>query len=442
MEIMERLKDFSKISCPCGKKHLFTISDIIVGKGTVNRVPDIVLSYGAKKPAVISDVNTFEAAGGKVCELLSKWAINFKSVVFSDKKLLPDEKSVGKAFMKVDGDCDMVIAVGSGVINDICKLLSAKTKTPYLIVATAPSMDGYASATSSMELDGRKISIPDKCPDVIIGDTDILRNAPADMLRAGLGDVLAKYISIGEWRISHEITGEYYCERVASLIREALKRCVDGADGLLKRDEEAVKSVFEGLILSGIAMTFAGLSRPASGCEHSISHIWDMRGLEFGTKTELHGIQCAVGTSVCAGIYDKLRTLTPDKTKAVKNANDFDFTEYGERMRKFIGAGAETMIALEKNDGKYDKEKHLHRLETIVGKWDIIKQIIDEEIPPKSKIDEILYKIGIPTTAEELGMEGDLFSVFEFTKDIRDKYILSRFLWDIGETDLFKTREI
>ena len=442
MEIIERLKDFSKISCPCSKKHLFSISDIIVGKRTVNRVPEIVLSYGAKKTAVISDANTFEAAGSSVCELLRKAAINFKSIIFSDKKLLPDEKSVGKAFMKVDSDCDMIIAVGSGVINDICKLLSVRMKTPYIIVATAPSMDGYASATSSMELYGRKISISDKCPDVIIGDIDILKNAPVNMLRAGLGDVLAKYISIGEWRISHEITGEYYCERVASLIREALKRCVDSADGLLKRDEEAVKSVFEGLVLSGIAMTFAGLSRPASGCEHSFSHIWDMRGLEFGTKTELHGLQCAVGTSICTGIYDKLRMLTPDKAKAIKNANDFNFSEYSERMRKFIGAGAETMIALEKTDGKYDKKKHLQRLETIISKWDIIKQIIDEEIPTQSKIDEILNKIGIPTTAEGLGMEGDLFSVFEFTKDIRDKYILSRLLWDLGETDLFNKREI
>lgn len=442
MEIMEKLKDFSKISCDCGKEHVLSMSDIIVGKGTVSRVPEIVLSYGAKKPVIVSDVNTFGVAGDKVCELLRESAINFKSVVFSDKKLLPDEKSVGKAFMKVDSDCDMVIAVGSGVINDICKILSDRMKTPYIIVATAPSMDGYASATSSMELDGRKISISDKCPDVIIGDIEILKNAPVKMLQAGLGDMLAKYISIGEWRISHEITGEYYCERVAGLIREALKRCVDNADGLLKRDDEAVKYVFEGLILSGIAMAFAGLSRPASGCEHSFSHIWDMRGLEFGTKTELHGLQCAVATSICTGIYDKVRTLTPDKAKALKNANVFNFSEYSERMRKFIGSGAEIMIASEKTDGKYDKIKHLRRLETIISKWDIIKQIIEEEIPTKSEIDEILNKIGIPTTAEELGMEGDLFSVFEFTKDIRDKYILSRLLWDIGETDLFNKREI
>ena len=438
--LYDDLKKFTDNRCSCGKDHNILIPEIFIKDGAINDLPNIVGKFGKKKAFILADSNTYKAAGEKICDILRKKDISFvKYVMSGDVK--PDEKAVGNVILHFNNDCDLIIAVGSGVINDIGKILSAITQKLYIIVATAPSMDGYASATSSMELDGRKTSISDKCPDVIIGDIDILKNAPVNMLRAGLGDVLAKYISIGEWRISHEITGEYYCERVASLIREALKRCVDSADGLLKRDEEAVKSVFEGLVLSGIAMTFAGLSRPASGCEHSFSHIWDMRGLEFGTKTELHGLQCAVGTSICTGIYDKLRMLTPDKAKAIKNANDFNFSEYSERMRKFIGAGAETMIALEKTDGKYDKKKHLQRLETIISKWDIIKQIIDEEIPTQSKIDEILNKIGIPTTAEGLGMEGDLFSVFEFTKDIRDKYILSRLLWDLGETDLFSKRD-
>ena len=200
--------------------------------------------------------------------------------------------------MHFDKSCDVVVGVGSGVINDVCKILSNATGNPYIIVGTAPSMDGYASATSSMSRDGVKVSLNSRCADVIIGDTDILKTAPDHMLRSGLGDMLAKFVSIAEWRIAHLITGEYYCEEVAQLIRTALKKCVDNAEGLLKREDAAVEAVFEGLVIGGVAMAYAGTSRPASGVEHYISHVLDMRGMEFGTPVDLHGTQCAVGTLI------------------------------------------------------------------------------------------------------------------------------------------------
>ena len=100
--------------------------------------------------------------------------------------------------MHFDTGCDLIISVGSGVINDIGKILSNVTGRKYIIVGTAPSMDGYASATSSMSMDGLKVSLNSRCADVIIGDTNILRQAPEHMLKAGLGDMLAKYVSIAE----------------------------------------------------------------------------------------------------------------------------------------------------------------------------------------------------------------------------------------------------
>ncbi|MBQ9481821.1 MAG: sn-glycerol-1-phosphate dehydrogenase [Clostridia bacterium] len=435
MEIKESLKIFCEKPCSCGKKHVLPVSDIFIGNGAIQRITDVVAAYGAKKAAVLSDKNTFDAAGEKVCGILRNSGTEYKNVILSDGKLFPDERAVGKAAMLTGGDCDMVISVGSGVVNDIGKIISALTKTPYVIVATAPSMDGYASATSSMDIDGLKVSLPSKCPDVIIGDIDVLKNAPVRMLQAGIGDMLAKYISIAEWRISHEITGEYYCERVADLVRKALKRCVDNAAGLLKRDDEAVRSVFEGLVVSGVAMAFAGVSRPASGVEHYFSHIWDMRGLEFGTKTDLHGIQCAVATSVAAGLYEKVKLLSPDREKALKYVKAFDYDKHAEKLREFIGKGADAMIANEKTERKYDAAKHAARLEAILGKWKDIISIIEEEIPLKSQINGILGKIGAPETIEELGIEGDIYRVFGFTKDIRDKYVLSRLLWDLGETE-------
>ena len=289
------MKDYLKNPCPCGKSHTIAIDEVVIGSGVVDRLPEFVRKYG-KKPFVVADVNTFAAAGERVCNLLKATDIPFGSFVFKDTALEPDEHAVGAAFMHYDKTCDVIVGVGSGVINDICKILSNLTGKPYIIVATAPSMDGYASATSSMSRDGVKISLNSRCADVIIGDTDILKTAPAHMLRSGLGDMLAKFVSIAEWRIAHLITGEYYCEEVAQLIRDAVKKCVDNAEGLLKGEEAAIEAVFEGLVIGGVAMAYAGVSRPASGVEHYFSHVWDMRGLEFGTKVDLHGIQCAMAT--------------------------------------------------------------------------------------------------------------------------------------------------
>lgn len=437
MDIKAYLDEFSSQDCACGKKHFASVDKIIVENGAIYKLPQLINEYGTKKPFLLCDRNTFEVAGEAIVNVLKNAGIDFSKHVFSQTALEPDEHAVGGAVMHFDNSCDLVIAVGSGVINDIGKILSALTNRPYFIVGTAPSMDGYASATSSMSVDGLKVSLNSKCANVIIGDIDILKNAPMNMLQAGLGDMIAKYVSIAEWRIAKEITGEYYCERVAALIREALKKCVDNAEGLLKRQNEAVKAVFEGLVIGGVAMAFAGVSRPASGVEHYFSHVWDMRGLEFGTHIDLHGTQCAVGTLIASGLYEKVLQLKIDKEKALNHARNFDFNAWAKELKEFLGKGADAMIALEEKEQKYNQVKHAERLEIIVGKWQTITQIIREEIPSRNRVEQILDIICAPKTAKEIGIDCDLGLTLKATKDIRDKYVLSRLLWDLGVLDDF-----
>ncbi|MBR0190185.1 MAG: sn-glycerol-1-phosphate dehydrogenase, partial [Clostridia bacterium] len=324
-------------SCTCGKKHVFPLKEILSEKGAIDKLPDIVAKYGVKKPFIVADENTFKAAGKRVAETLKANCVPFGQFLFGAETVEPDEKAVERVLRAFDSSCDAVIGVGSGVINDICKILASKNDRFYIIVATAPSMDGYASATSSMAVKWLKTSLNSKCPDVIIGDVDVLKNAPLKMLKAGLGDMLAKYVSILEWRLSHEINGEYYCETVAEMIRSARDECVKNAAGLIKRDEKAVKAVFDGLIIGGIAMAYAGVSRPASGAEHYVSHIIDMRGLQFGTKIELHGIQCAIATLIVAKLYDKLKSVTINEEKAEMETRAFDKRAWEENLRAFLG---------------------------------------------------------------------------------------------------------
>lgn len=433
----EYVTKYSNMECACKKPHVTPVSDVVVEKGAINRIPEILEKNGFKKPFIVADKNTYKAAGEAVCKILDDNKINYSKHVFTKDTLEPDEFAAGSVVMHYDNTCDVILAVGSGVINDTCKILATVSDKKYIIVATAPSMDGYASATSSAAMDGLKISLNTKAPDIIIGDVDILKEAPLHLLKSGLGDMLAKYVSICEWKLAKLIIGEYYCDTVADLVNTALKRCVDNAEGLLARNEDAVKAVFEGLVIGGFAMSYAGISRPASGMEHYISHVWDMRGLSFETPVDTHGVQCAIGTLYTAKLYDMLRGYTPDKQKALDYVAAFDVNKWYDELREFIGGGADAMIELDKKEQKYDKQKHAARLDFIIENWDKIQNIINELVSADF-VEKILDKIECPKSAEEIGLSKEILPMtIKAAKDIRDKYVLSKLLWDLGILDEF-----
>lgn len=422
--------------CACGKIHDAGFDRMNVGRGAVRMVVSEVRRLGGTRVCLLADANTVKVGGIQVKGLLTDAGI---PVVLSvlPAGVEPDEAGLDAALKGYDPTCDFVVGVGSGVVNDLGKCVATAAGVPYLIVATAPSMDGYASNTAAMVVNGLKVSLPRRCADVIIGDTDLLSTAPDEMLIAGIGDMIAKYVSIAEWRISNLITGEYYCEKVAAAVRAALATCVENAKGLLTRSPAAIEAVFEGLVLSGAAMNYAGLSRPASGVEHYFSHVWDMRGLAFKTPVALHGTQCAVGTLCAAGIYDALLNVKPDKGKAIRAVADFSPDAWFRELRAFVGPGADAMIKAEERDGKYDRKKHAERLSVISDNWDGIQTIIREEIPREKAIRSLLSSIGAPTAPEGIGQKREeLPLTFAATRDVRDKYVLSRLVWDLGLSDL------
>ena len=400
---MKILNEMNGRVCSCGKIHTYD-TQVYVGKGVVENIPQYLAQYNPTKVFVLSDLNTYKAAGEKVCTVLEKAGMPYTAYSFTHDPVEPEEYSVGSMMMHFDTACDVIVAVGSGVVTDLGKIWSNISGKPYLIVGTAPSMDGYASATSSMARDGLKTSLPSRSADIIVGDVDILCQAPMHMMKAGLGDMLAKYVSICEWRIANLLLDEYYCEEIADLIRSALKSRVDNADGLLKRDETAVQAVFEGLVIGGVAMNYAGLSRPASGGEHYLSHVIDMRAEEFGTPMDLHGIQCAIGTLICAKLYEKVKAITPNREKAKAYVAAFSKEDWFATLRQLLGKGAEAMIAQESKEGKYDKAKHAKRLEDIISNWDAILKIVEEELPSAADIEKLMDTIDAPKTFEEIGL--------------------------------------
>ncbi len=419
--------------CPsCGRRHFGGLRDCVIGEGALRVLPDLLGKYGAQKPFVLCDGDTYRAAGEKVCAVLKEAEIPFSLHTVGRKKPAPDERIVGEALMYCPPDADAVVAVGSGVLNDTGKILAAAKKIPDIIVGTAPSMDGFASGTSSMERGGLKVSLPSKCPDAVVAEPEILAAAPVHMIRSGIGDMLAKIVSIAEWKIAALLVGDYYCDTVAQIVNRALSVCMEAGPAAVSGDGKAAAKVTEGLVVSGLAMNYAGISRPASGMEHYISHILDMRALAFGTPSDLHGIQCGIAALAVVREYEKLALVSPDREKALAYARSFDLPAWNARLREHLGEGAEAMIRLEEREGKYDLPRHEERLGKILANWDRIRSIVGE-LPPSGELEAYMKKIGHPTAFSEIGVSAeDERQAFLMAKDIRDKYVLGRLLWDLG----------
>ena len=419
--------------CSCGRVHRVSLQFVEIASGALNRLPEILHKVGIRKPYLVADLCTYEAAGKKVCEILRAANFQFTLYIFQTERPESDESAVGLAAMAFDTSCDGILAVGSGSIGDISKVIARLSGKPMVTIATAPSMDGFASPTCSNVVNGLKSTVPGVCPSAIIGDLDILCKAPARMLQAGLGDMAAKPTALLEWRIAHLITGEYYCDRVAALMRNSAVKCLSSASGLMQRDPQAVANIMEGLVMSGVAMAFADVTRPASGIEHYFSHIWDMRALYRNELPDFHGIQVGIGTVYTSEIYDRIKKITPDRKKALTSVKKFSIEKWEESIRGFIPSGAESMIRQAESENRFDRKKHAERLDKIIGHWGEIVAMISEELPNTEELIKQLRAAGAPVSAKEIGISDEVLKqTFLMTKDLRNKYMAGSLLWDLG----------
>ena len=422
-------------ACSCGRRHRVQMEYLSIRSGAVADIPKALETMGVKRPFVVCDRNTKEAAWESVRNVLEEAGVSYAYFCLPMAHVEPNEEAMGSLIMHVDPSCDCVLGIGSGVINDCCKVLAHALGKKMMIVGTAPSMDWFASNCSAMIRQGVKCTLNNGSANAIICDVDIMKEAPMRMLRAGLGDMLAKYVALCEWRIASVVNEEYHCENVAGLMRAALEKIVSQVSGLRERNPAAVQATVEGLVLSGIAMSFVGSSRPASGFEHYFSHLWEMMALERGIPFELHGIQVGVGTLQALRIYDAIRTLRPDKEKALAFIRSFDQEQWNQELRRILGNTAETVIELEKDVfHNNDVGEHAKRLERIVAHWDDILRFMDEELPSTQEIERIMKELDMAMEPEDIGFtRQDTLDAFRAARDTRKKYLTSSMLWDMGE---------
>ncbi len=194
----------TEFDCSCGRHHNFSIHDIAIGAGALSKLPRVAAPFKGEKILMVYDNHTYKAAGERALALLEDNGFEVKTLLFDtgDDVLIPDEKTLGRILQEQDLDCKLMIAVGSGVMNDSVKFVSSRTHVPYIIVCTAPSMDGYVADGAPIIKAGVKLSPLATLAYGVVGDTDIMKDAPMDLIQAGFGDVVGKITALADWDLS------------------------------------------------------------------------------------------------------------------------------------------------------------------------------------------------------------------------------------------------
>lgn len=311
--------------CGCGMDHRCGIHDIRIGSGLVTQVGEILRENGfPRRLLLIGDRDTLAAAAG-IEESLTGFEVTRHCYDTLRVATMDDVRLVEDYLDRVDA----VVTVGAGSIHDPSRLACARRNKPLCLFATAPSMDGFASYNAPIVDGGFKTTHAAKCPEVIIADTKILAAAPKALKSAGFGDMISKYIALIDWQVSHLVTGETYCPRVAELTRTAVDRLMTMADRVTLEDEETAAAVLESLLMTGIAMSFTRTSRPGSGTEHILAHYWECIELLEGKIPNFHGEDVGVATLLTLREYEALAGR--ETVTAHPEVNDWDavYRAYG-----------------------------------------------------------------------------------------------------------------
>jgi glycerol-1-phosphate dehydrogenase [NAD(P)+] len=407
-------------NCECGKSHKCPIDYVVIGEGACESLSELTAEYS--HILVVADRNTFAVGGKAVTERLGE---RTEQVFVYDTKdvLVPNEEAIDALKAHVSTETDLIIGIGSGVINDLCKYVSFCVGLPYYIVATAPSMDGYASKGAALILGGMKVTLNADVPRAIIGDVDILSTAPFDMIQAGYGDIIGKYSCLNDWQLSHLVNGEYLCKTVMNATYEAVKETVSLADGLVARDKKAVGTLMEALVAVGILMAYVGNSRPASGSEHHMSHYFEIVGIVRKEKYLPHGIDVCCSAIETAKLRERLLALESIDGFATR----FDKAEYESEIRRIYTDIADEVLELQSKMGWYDVD----RVSIYKEKWEEIRTLL-ADCPSSSEMLRLTEQVGISYgDFKALYGEKKIADAHLYAKDLKDRYSVLWMYYDL-----------
>ena len=380
---------------------------VTIGPDAVAQLVEFCRKHQFTKLLMVADRNTYAAQGQVVERALRGAGFDLKQVVFTDEEVVADAAHVLDVLVEADRQERIFVAVGSGTLTDITRFSSHRTKTSFISVPTAPSVDGFASIGAPLIIHGVKITVICHAPIALFADIDTLAHAPRAMIAAGFADMLGKLTSIADWRIGHLLWSEPYQEPIAERTLAAVKLCTDNAAAIGKASPDAVRILLDALLESGYCMLDFGSSRPASGAEHHYSHYWEMMLLQQGRPAILHGAKVGVATALVAGLYAQLRALSRQQASDLLEASTLPPRAQEEAaIRAAYGDLAGDIIAEHANFLKLDEAAYDDIKRKILDHWDEI-QAIAAQVPPPEQIVAWLQEVGGPTTAAELGFTED-----------------------------------
>ena len=260
---------------------------------------------------IVDDENTHVAAGKSIAKRFADAAICFEQITLPGDLSVSEE--MARSVAEKAGGHGLILAVGAGSVNDTGKYAATLAKMPYWTVPTAPSMNGYTSAIAAVKISGVKRTLPASPPVYVYADPAVISYAPGRLTQAGYCDIMAKSVSDVDWQCESLLFSGSYCALPSAIVAEAEAGCIGSPEKIAQGDEAAVMGLFKGLLISGVSMTLAGSSAPASGGEHLVSHFLDMREPLTGRVPELHGLQVGAGIILSAVCYQRLAELTERK---------------------------------------------------------------------------------------------------------------------------------
>ena len=404
-------------NCSCGKNHICPIDKVIISDDAFSILPSATKNYN--NILLVADNNTFAIAGERVKNTLRD---KVKNVIVFDRQgiLVPDEVAISELefALKQTADCDLILGVGSGVINDLCKIVSFNNKLPYYIFATAPSMDGYASKGSALILNGMKVTLTADVPKAIIADVNVLKDAPFEMIQAGYGDIIGKFSCLNDWLLAKVVLGEYFCQFIYNETLNIAKETILLADGLKNREKTAVGKLMTALVAVGVFMAYVGKTRPASGSEHHLSHFFEIVGVLKGEEYLSHGIDVLYSAIETAKVRESLLKLD--------NINNYvwahDSQKYQRDIQGIYGSLSNEIFALQEKQNSYKVD----RVSIYKQKWQEICEVL-RQAPSTNKMIELTNNVGL-SYEDFIKFYGEekISKAVDYAKDLKDRYTV---LW-------------
>lgn len=398
--------------CQCGREHEMSTRAAVIEAGCLRDFEKYIEEYKIKgKRCVLYGENSFKATAGlhPVAE---------QEIVLPSEGLHANEISTAKVLELMESDVEVLVAVGSGTIHDIARYCANQRKIRFVSVPTAASVDGFCSTVAAMTWYGYKNTMPGVAPEIVIADTDIIKAAPVELVRSGIGDIIAKYTALADWKISHELCGEYLCLRIWEMMREAADTAMASVPGIIAGEEKAFADVTYALIMSGLAMQMMGNSRPASGCEHHISHMIEMgpAGIEVRFPA-MHGEKTGVGSILGAAEYHRLAAIE-DIAPYVQDYAPLDSDE----MLSFFGEALHKGVM----DENINDSLAPVSAEDIVRAWPRIREIISE-IPQAQWFCDILESLGAKRSLGDIGVDdSEIEKLLKYSPIVRNRLTLMR----------------